>query len=205
MRDNNDENAWWFPVTSHSSAMNDVTFNFGTYPMFRNMCEKAREVNEGFLARAKKIYGDDDDDDDDDDAINKGLFACLHAPFTRSSLHVDVSSSNSENRKRGDVEDELRRVFLRPIKKLVSAISTNECPITNKKDIHILFWQLLRTYFDSTFRWTNFCRRIIIMMIVDVNMGRRRQHQWSKSVLFALESRRDESKEGSVLPCVVCS
>ena len=157
VRDNNDENAWWFPVTSHSSAMNDVTFNFGTYPMFRNMCEKAREVNEGFLARAKKIYGDDDDDDDDDDAINKGLFACLHAPFTRSSLHVDVSSSNSENSKNeAYIEDELRRVFLRPIKKLVSAISTNECPITNKKDIHILFWQLLRTYFDSTFRMDKF-------------------------------------------------
>ncbi len=160
VRDNNDDNAWWFPVTSHSSAMNDVTFNFGTYPMFRNMCEKAREVNEGFLARAKKIYGDDDDDDDDHDDhddINKDLFACLHAPFTRSSLHVDVSRSNSENSKNeAYVEDELRRVFLRPIKKLVSAISTNECPITNKKDIHILFWQLLRTYFDSTFRMDKF-------------------------------------------------
>ena len=160
VRDNNDDNAWWFPVTSHSSAMNDVTFNFGTYPMFRNMCEKAREVNEGFLARAKKIYGDDDDDDDDHDDhddINKDLFACLHAPFTRSLLHVDVSRSNSENSKNeAYVEDELRRVFLRPIKKLVSAISTNECPITNKKDIHILFWQLLRTYFDSTFRMDKF-------------------------------------------------
>ena len=160
VRDNNDDNAWWFPVTSHSSAMNDVTFNFGTYPMFRNMCEKAREVNEGFLARAKKIYGDDDDDDDDHDDhddINKDLFACLHAPFTRSSLHVDVSRSNSENSKNeAYVEDELRRVFLRPIKKLVSAISTNECPIINKKDIHILFWQLLRTYFDSTFRMDKF-------------------------------------------------
>ena len=160
VRDNNDDNAWWFPVTSHSSAMNDVTFNFGTYPMFRNMCEKAREVNEGFLARAKKIYGEDDDDDDDHDDhddINKDLFACLHAPFTRSLLHVDVSRSNSENSKNeAYVEDELRRVFLRPIKKLVSAISTNECPITNKKDIHILFWQLLRTYFDSTFRMDKF-------------------------------------------------
>ena len=160
VRDNNDDNAWWFPVTSHSSAMNDVTFNFGTYPMFRNMCEKAREVNEGFLARAKKIYGDDDDDHDDHDDhddINKDLFACLHAPFTRSLLHVDVSRSNSENSKNeAYVEDELRRVFLRPIKKLVSAISTNECPITNKKDIHILFWQLLRTYFDSTFRMDKF-------------------------------------------------
>ena len=160
VRDNNDDNAWWFPVTSHSSVMNDVTFNFGTYPMFRNMCEKAREVNEGFLARAKKIYGDDDDDDDDHDDhddINKDLFACLHAPFTRSLLHVDVSRSNSENSKNeAYVEDELRRVFLRPIKKLVSAISTNECPIINKKDIHILFWQLLRTYFDSTFRMDKF-------------------------------------------------
>ena len=160
VRDNNDDNAWWFPVTSHSSAMNDVTFNFGTYPMFRNMCEKAREVNEGFLARAKKIYGDDDDDHDDHDDhddINKDLFTCLHAPFTRSLLHVDVSRSNSENSKNeAYVEDELRRVFLRPIKKLVSAISTNECPITNKKDIHILFWQLLRTYFDSTFRMDKF-------------------------------------------------
>ena len=38
----------------------------------------------------------------------------------------------------------------------MSAISTGDCPVTNKKDIHILFLQLLRTYFDSSFRMDNF-------------------------------------------------
>ena len=53
--------------------------------MFRNMCEKAREVNEEFLARAKKIYGDDDDDDDDhdDDARRKRLRSRVYTRRSR--------------------------------------------------------------------------------------------------------------------------
>ena len=159
-----DENAWWFPVTSHSSELNDVTFNFGTYPMFRNVSEEARKSNEEFLARAKKIYGDNDATTNSEQE-ERDLFSCLHSPFTRSSLHVDVSSnsgsgnssgSNENSKNEAFLEDELRRSFLRPIKKLMSAISTGDCPVTNKKDIHILFWQLLRTYFDSSFRMDNF-------------------------------------------------
>jgi len=159
-----DENAWWFPVMSHSSELNDVTFNFGTYPMFRNLSEEARKSNEEFLARAKKIYGDNDATTNSGQE-ERDLFSCLHSPFTRSSLHVDVSSnsgsgnssgSNENSKNEAFLEDELRRSFLRPIKKLMSAISTGDCPMTNKKDIHILFWQLLRTYFDSSFRMDNF-------------------------------------------------
>ena len=161
-----DENAWWFPVTSHSSELNDVTFNFGTYPMFLNVSEEARKSNEEFLARAKKIYGDNDATTNSEQE-ERDLFSCLHSPFTRSSLHVDVSSNSGSGNSSGSdenskneafLEDELRRSFLRPIKKLMSAISTGDCPVTNKKDIHILFWQLLRTYFDSSFRMDNFFR-----------------------------------------------
>ena len=170
-----DENWWWFPVTSHSCASNDVTFNFGTYPMFRNVSEEAQKANEEFLARAKKIYGDNDTKINvDEKEEEKKLFSCLHAPFTRSRLHVDVS--NDSNKSDGDkneafLEDELRQDFLRPIKKLMSAISNGECPITNKKDIHILFWQLLRTYFDSTFRMDKFFSSVSSSMASDGDGG----------------------------------
>ena len=170
-----DENGWWFPVTSHSCASNDVTFNFGTYPMFRNVSEEAQKANEEFLARAKKIYGDNDTEiHDDEGKEEKDLFSCLHAPFTRSRLHIDVSNnSNKSSRSKNEafVEDELRRDFIRPIKKLMSAISNGECPITNKKDIHILFWQLLRTYFDSTFRMDKFFSSVSSAMASDGHGG----------------------------------
>ena len=51
-----DENAWWFPVTSHSSELNDVTFNFGTYPMFRSTGREKRENRTKSFSRGQRKY-----------------------------------------------------------------------------------------------------------------------------------------------------
>ena len=77
----------------------------------------------------------------------------------RGPRYIDMSnggSSNSsginENSKNEAFEDEL--VELHPIK-LMSDIDRRLSSDEQERH-HILFWQLLRTYFDSSFRMDNF-------------------------------------------------